>query len=251
MGRLAGKIALITGAAGGIGSALAHKLRAEGASLVLVDRDENGLRALAAELGGAEIVVGDVSVPETNVRAVATAISAYGRLDAVALNAGIEGGSGAIGELPVEEFDKVMNVNVRSVFLGLSSVIPAMRPGGAIVLTSSTLGVTAVAGFSPYVASKHAVMGLMRTAAIECGERNIRVNAINPGPIETRMVKSVSRLASPGDPDAFRKILTEMIPMKRFGEPSEVANLACFLLSDEASYCSGGFYTVDGAYTAV
>ncbi len=251
MSRHTNRTALITGAAGGIGSAIARKLRAEGASLVLVDRDEAALKALAEELGSAQIVCGDVSTPDLNTRAIATALTAFGKLDAVALNAGIEGACAPIGVLPVEEFDKVMSINVRGVFLGLSHAIPAMNAGGAIVLTSSTLGFTGTSGLSPYVTSKHAVMGLMRTAAIECAERDIRVNAINPGPIETRMVRAVGEAASPESPAAFRQALTDMVPMKRYGQPAEVANLVSFLLSDEASYCTGGFYTVDGAYTAV
>lgn len=250
MARHANRTALITGAAGGIGAEIARKLHGEGAALVLVDRDKAALRALADELGGAEIVCGDVSTAELNARAVATALSSFGTLDAVALNAGIEGPCAPIGVLPVEEFDKVMNVNVRSVFLGLSSAIPAMTAGGAIVLTSSTLGFTGTPGISPYVTSKHAVMGLMRSAALECAERDIRVNAVNPGPIETRMVRAVGAAASPESPDAFRQALTDLVPMKRYGQPEEVANMVSFLLSGEASYCTGAFYTVDGALTA-
>lgn len=249
--RMNGRVALVTGAAGGIGTAIARKLRAEGASVVLVDCDEDALAALAAELGDAVAVAGDVTSPDLNARAVETALARFGKLDAAALNAGIEGPAGPIGTMAVEDFDQVMNVNVRGVFLGLSSVMPSMSAnGGSIVLTSSTLGFTSSPGISPYVASKHAVMGLMRTAALEGAERNIRVNAINPGPVETRMVRAVGAAVSPADPQAFRTALTGMVPMKRYGQPEEVANFVCFLLSDEASYCSGGFHTIDGAYTA-
>lgn len=252
MGRMDGRVALVTGAAGGIGSAVAHKLSAEGAGLVLVDRDEAALAALAAELPGAQAVVGDVTTPELYERAVNAALASFGKLNAAALNAGVEGAPGRIGELPVEEFDRVMNVNVRGIFLSLSRVMPAMSAnGGSIVLTSSTFGITATPNFSPYVASKHAVMGLMRTAALEGAERNIRVNTINPGPIDTRMVRDLEQAVSPGDPLAFRNALTGMVPLKRYGQPAEVANLVCFLLSDEASYCTGGFHTVDGAYTTL
>lgn len=251
MKRLEGKVALVTGAAGGIGTAIAQKLHSEGASLILVDLDADKLNQAAAQLGNAICVAGDVSTEELNKKAVQAAIDNFGGLHLAALNAGIEGAAGVIGDLPIEAFDKVMSVNVRGVFLGLSAIMPHMKSagGGAIVMTSSSLGRRGTVAISPYVVSKHAVLGMMRSAALEGADHGIRVNTVNPGPIETRMVRSVGASVVPENPDAFREMLTGMVPMKRYGQPEEVANMVSFLLSDEASYCSGNLYAVDGAVT--
>jgi NAD(P)-dependent dehydrogenase (short-subunit alcohol dehydrogenase family) len=155
-------------------------------------------------------------------------------------------------------FDQVMAVNVRGVWLGLKYVIPAMRErgGGSIVITSSTAGIGGTAGMSAYTTSKHAVIGMMRTAAIECAPLGIRVNTVNPAPIETRMMRSLEemRVAAADDSEVTvertKKAYSARIPLQRYGDPEEVAKLMLFLASEDSSYCTGGVYMVDGGRSA-
>ena len=163
-----------------------------------------------------------------------------------------------IVDTPVEMFDKVMSVNVRGVWLGLKYIMPEMnkRGGGSIVITSSTAGVRGSPRMSPYSTSKHAVIGLMRSAAMEGSSMGIRVNTVNPAPIQTRMMRSIEsqRLDVGGlgfsSVEEIQETTAESSPLKRYGEPEEVANLMMFLASDESSYCNGGVYMVDGGVTA-
>jgi len=181
---------------------------------------------------------------------VQVALDRFGGLDIAVLNAGIEGKVAPIGEMAVADFDQVMNVNVRGVFMGLSKAMPAMATkGGSIVILSSTAGRQGSPGLSPYITSKHAVMGLMKSAAMEGAEKNIRVNTVNPGPIDTRMMRQIEINASPDDPNAMKEALLVGIPMKRYGTAQEVAEIISFLSSDRASYCTGNYYGVDGGRT--
>ena len=206
MKKLEDKVAIITGGAGGIGRAAAKLYCDEGAKVMLVDIDEVALKALAAEIGApnADYMVADVGDQlETEAYVTATK-ERFGSIDIALLNAGIEGMIQPIPDYTPEVFDKVINVNVRSVFLGLRASMPLMASeGGSIVITSSTAGIRAVGGMSAYVASKHAVIGLMRTAAVEGAESNIRVNSVNPSPINTRMIPSIEKQAGlpTGDPE--------------------------------------------------
>ncbi len=250
MGRLNGKVAMITGAAGGIGRAAARLFAAEGAQLLLIDLDGATLADLADELGHerVEAVTANVTDAEAIEAAVALALDRFGHLDIGLLNAGIEGKPGKITEMQDEEFDRVMAVNVRSVWLGLKYLMAAMeKSGGSIVITSSTSGLRAVRGMAPYTCSKHAVIGLMKAAAMEGAANKIRVNTVNPAPIDTAMI---TRLEEALYPDGNGRQMAAGVPLARYGEPEEVARMMLFLASDESSYCTGSVYMVDGGVTA-
>jgi len=157
-----------------------------------------------------------------------------------------------IPDYPLEVFDRVIAVNVRGVWLGLKHVIPAMAKGGggSIVITSSTAGIHGYAGASAYVTRKHAVVGMMRTAALECAPFKIRVNTVNPAPIETRMMRSLEEQFVPGHPGQAKEQMQSTIPLGRYGQPEEVAEVMLFLASDQSSFCTGGIYMVDGGVSA-
>lgn len=251
--RLKGKVALITGAAGGIGIAVARRFVAEGAQVMLADLDEAALKKVAEEFGSAASCIATDVTRAADVQAmVDKTLEQFGGLDIFVANAGIEGKIGEIIDSEVENFDKVMAVNVRGVWLGLHYAIPALqkRGGGSIVITSSGAGVQGSPGLAPYNTSKHAVIGLMRCAAHECAKHNIRVNTVNPGPIETRMMTAIEDGFVPGQGDVFKNAVNAATPMARYGTPDEVANLMLFLASDESSYCTGGVYMVDGGNSA-
>jgi NAD(P)-dependent dehydrogenase (short-subunit alcohol dehydrogenase family) len=256
MARLTGKVAIITGGAGGIGRAAGTLFAEEGANVLLVDLDEAALRDAVSSIGSdaASYVAADTTQPDEVERFVKTAVDRYGGVDVFLANAGIEGQLRLIQDYPIEVFDRVIAVNVRGVWLGLKYVIPAMRErgGGSIVITSSTAGIRGSAGLSAYVTSKHAVIGMMRTAAMECAPFKIRVNTVNPAPIETRMMRSLEEMIAENigaDSEMVGQIkgdFTANIPLGRYGEPEEVARMMLFLASDESSFCTGGVYMVDG-----
>ena len=253
MGKLENKIAIITGGAAGIGRAAAKLFIQEGAQVMLVDRDESALKSVAAELGEtkAAFVVGDVGDPGINQAFVSATIDRFGSIDIALLNAGIEGMIKPIVDYSVDIFDNVIKINVRGVFLGLKAIMPEMRKnGGSIVITSSTGGIRAIGGMSAYVTSKHAVIGLMRTAAVEGAAANIRVNAVNPSPVNTRMISSIESQAGLLTDENSIPPMARHTPLQRYGEPEEVAQLMLFLSSDDSSFCTGGVYMVDGGVSA-
>lgn len=254
MGRLDGKVAIITGAANGIGAAAARRFAAEGARLVLVDRDAAKLTATAAAIGpAASHVVADVSQDEDTRRYIAESVARHGGFDILLANAGILGQVKPIPDYPADVFDTVMAVNVRGVFLALRHAMPelARRGGGSIIVTSSTAGVRGSAGLSAYAASKHAVVGLMRTAALEGAAQNIRVNSVNPSPVDTNMANELAAGLDPQSPEQGRRYLHSRSPLGRYADPAEVADLMLFLASDEARFITGAVHMIDGARTAM
>lgn len=251
--RLAHKIILLTGACGGIGRAAARRFVDEGATLVLVDIDPSALAEAAAALGpAASHVAADVADPGQMERAVRFAVERHGGIDVFVANAGIEGAVERIEDYPLEDFERVYRVNVGGVFLGLKYAMPVLRErgGGSVIITSSAAGVSGIAKLSAYVASKHAVIGLMRSAALEGARYNIRVNTVNPGPVETRMMRSIEEGNAPGEADSIKRKMSAAVPLRRYALPEEVAGLMAFLASDDSSYCTGGVYLVDGGGNA-
>jgi NAD(P)-dependent dehydrogenase (short-subunit alcohol dehydrogenase family) len=247
--RLKNKVALITGAAGEIGLATARLFAAEGAKVVLADLNENALRQAVQEIGEtvADYAVVDVTNEEQTSAMVDKTVARFGRLDVFVANAGIEGRVGNIADSDVANLKKVLEVNVVGVWLGMHYAIPAMRAsgGGSIIITSSGAGVKGSPGTAPYNTSKHAVIGLMRCAALEYAKDNIRVNTVNPGPVDSRMMRSI------GDgygieTEKFHETITAATPLGRYCKPAEISPMMLFLASDEASYCTGSVYMVDG-----
>ncbi|WP_409305580.1 SDR family NAD(P)-dependent oxidoreductase [Peribacillus sp. SCS-155] len=248
-----GQVVLITGAAGGIGRAVAKKLANQGAKLTLVDVNLDSVNNLVSELRLPEENVlclrADVR-NESEVKAyVEDTMKKFGQIDGFFNNAGIEGAFGNLEDQEEEQFDKVIGVNLKGVYLGMKHVLPVMKKQGkgSIVNTASVAGLIGSPGLSPYVASKHGVLGLTKTVALEVAGQGIRVNAVCPGPINTRMMRSIEEGAAPGSSEDAQKQYASAIPFGRYGEAEEVANVVNFLLSDEASYVSSSAYTVDGA----
>lgn len=253
--RLAGKVAIITGATGGIGEATARRFLQEGASVMLVGRSADKLQETRARLNtdtGLAHFVADAADEEATAAAVAATIAAFGGVDILFANAGTEGKVAMIEDINRADFEQVLQTNVIGVWLAMKYCVQSMkqRGGGSIIITSSIAGVTAGAGIAPYNASKHAVNGLMKSAALELGAAKIRVNAIAPGPIDNRMIFSLEAQFLPETPALVRDDLISKIALQRYGTNEEVANLALFLASDESAYCSGGVYLLDGGYTA-
>lgn len=244
--RFEGQVAIVTGGAGGLGKALARRLLADGARVALVDSDQAQLERAASELGEALAIRADVTVEEDVVAYVRRTVEEYGRLDLFFNNAGVEGRMGRIVDTEVAEFDRVMAVNVRGVFLGLREVLRALRDqgsGGAVVNTASIAGLRGSARLAPYSTSKHAVIGLTQSAAREGAAYGVRVNAVAPGFIDTRMVHAINAMT--GDQQAAHDDLVARVPLGRLGTPEEVANIVSWLLSREASYVTGAVYLVD------
>jgi len=252
-----GKVAIITGGANGIGQAVAQSLAARGARGVLVvDRDvaagEATVAAIRAAGGTALFTSADVS-QSADVRAyVQLALDTWGAIDCFHNNAGIEGTIATTAEYDEAMFDSVMAINVKGVFLGLRHVLPVMlkQGHGAVVNTASVAAIFGTPGMPAYVASKHAVMGLTKVAAGEVGPQGIRVNAVCPGPIDTRMVRDIAKQVSPNNPDAVEARYAGSLPLRRYGSAQEVANVVLFLLSDLAGNITGAQYVVDGGRSA-
>ena len=251
-----GKGALITGAGNGIGRATALAFAKSGAKVVVVDRDSAAGEASAGIIrqqgGEARFVAADVTRSADVQNYVRQALDAYGKIDCFFNNAGIEGAWTHTADYDEAVFDQVIAVNVKGVFLGLRHVLPVMlrQKAGAIVNTASVAGLVATPGMPAYVASKHAVIGLTKTAAGEVAKSGVRVNAVCPGPVDTRMIHSLEQMINPADPVMVGQRYQAAIPMGRYVVPDEIANTVLFLCSDLASAITGAQYVVDGGRTA-
>lgn len=251
------KVALITGGSNGIGRATALGFASRGAKVVIVDRDQAGGEATAGVVrqqgGEALFVQADVTQPKDVQAYIDKAVAAFGRIDCFHNNAGIEGKVANTADYDEAVFDAVMAVNVKGVFLGLKYVLKQMlaqKTGGAIVNTASTAGLVGSPGMPAYVASKHAVLGLTKTASGEVARHGIRINAVCPGPIDTRMIHDLEAQLNPADPGRVGTRYRSSIPIGRYGQPEEVANTVLFLCSDLAGNITGAHYVIDGGRTA-
>jgi NAD(P)-dependent dehydrogenase (short-subunit alcohol dehydrogenase family) len=253
--RLDGKVAVVTGAAGVIGSATMRLLAARGARIVAVDRNKAELKAAIKELPPAAdplLVTADVTREEEVAEYVHAALDKFGTIDIFFNNAGIEGEVKPIPEYPLESFRKVLDVNVVGVFLGMKHVLPGMLKNkkGSIINTASIAGLMGSPHIAVYSASKHAVIGLTKSAAWECTGTGVRVNCVCPGLIDSRMLSTILQGRAGGNELPPQDKVVDRIPARRLGQASEVAAIVAFLASDDASYVSGSHYTVDGGRTA-
>lgn len=252
-----GKVAVVTGGGGGLGRAAALAFARTGARVCVVDVDADGGNqtvASARAMGGEAIFVrADVSQSADVQAYVAAALGAFGRIDIFFNNAGIEGKLAPVAECSEDNWDRVIAVNLRGVFLGLRYVLPVMleQKSGSIINTASGAGTFGAPGMAAYAASKHAVIGLTRSAAGEVARKGVRVNVVCPGPIDTRMQHAINAMVSPDDPDVAKARNLARNPMGRYSTPEEVAQVVLFLASDAASYVTGAAYLVDGGRTAV
>lgn len=241
MGRLEGKVAIVTGAASGIGEASAKVMAAEGARVCVADVNLEGAQLVAKEIcengGEAFALRVDVASPEQNVSMVEETVNTFGGLHVAHLNAGT-GAVGSVLDLSLDDWDRTMAVTLRGVFLGLQAAARAMvqGEGGSIVITSSAAGIGGVAMASPYSAAKHGVLGLAKSAALDLAAEGVRVNAVCPGVIETPPLRAM----------AERLVRKNKLPLGRAGTAEDVAHLVAFLASDDASYITGSVYSIDG-----
>ncbi|MFC4713578.1 SDR family NAD(P)-dependent oxidoreductase [Planococcus dechangensis] len=249
MTRLEGKVAVITGGAGEIGKVTAKRFMEEGAKVVIVDVSEDALKSAKQQLGGEVVTVqADVSKEDDVKNYVDKAVEAFGTIDVFFNNAGIEGKVSPLTKQTVEDFDQVIAINVRGVFLGLKHVLPVMyqQGSGSVINMSSVSGLSGSPNVSPYITSKHAVVGLTKAAAYESARHQVRVNSVHPSPVNSRMMRSLEEGLG-----TTEKTLSKTIPLGRYAESEDISNLVLFLASDESTFISGTQYRVDGGMAAL
>ncbi|MFD1362346.1 SDR family NAD(P)-dependent oxidoreductase [Lentibacillus salinarum] len=255
MGKLEGKVAIVTGGAGAIGQKTGENFLKEGAKVVLVDMNRDSLDKAKSNLkhyGEVIAIKADVSNEDEVKNYINETIEKFGRIDIFFNNAGIEGKVAPIVDQEIDDFDKVFKVNVHGVFLGLKHVLPVMskQRSGSIINTSSDAGLSGDPGIGPYAASKHAVVGLTKTAALEVAHDNVRVNSIHPTSVNTRMMRSIESGVNPEDDSKAKEALMNEIPLGRYGETHDISNLVLFLATDDSSFISGSQYRIDGGIGA-
>jgi NAD(P)-dependent dehydrogenase (short-subunit alcohol dehydrogenase family) len=250
--RLRGKSALITGGAGSIGLATAAAFVAEGANVMITDLDEGALVAAVGSIdvaGSGAVVasqVADVTVEDEVAAAVAAAVSRFGHLDVVFANAGIAGTPSPLTEFPLDVFERVLKVNVVGSMLVCKHALGAMSDGGSLIINSSVTGLVGIPNIAAYVTSKHALVGLMRTAAKEMTDRRIRVNSLHPGPTDNEFQHRIEMLETGAGEAEAEKIFNSFIPLGRHASPAEIAAAVVYLASDESAFMTGHTFAIDG-----
>lgn len=251
MKKLENKVAVITGGSGAIGSTAAKLFLREGAKVVIVDINEEALKQTAQALNSPNIsyIQADVSKSADVQKYVRHAVNTFGKIDVFFNNAGIEGVVKPITEYPEEEFDRLIGINVKGVWLGIKYMLPEMNDGGSIINTSSVAGLMGSPSMTAYVASKHAVIGITRTVAHEAAPRGIRVNSVHPSPVNNRMMRSLEDGYAPGQGEAVKKGFEDTIPLKRYATNEDIANGVLFLASDDSKFITGSKLIIDGGMT--
>ncbi|WP_010532369.1 SDR family NAD(P)-dependent oxidoreductase [Lentibacillus jeotgali] len=257
MGRLKGKVAIITGAAGNLGKQAAEIFLSEGAKVSLVDLDRPKLEQVQNELSDENVFIVEANVTkEEDVKNyVDQTVNKFGSVDIFFNNAGIIGEVGSIDQQSVDNFNKVLSINTMGIFLGMKHVIPVMKKQqqGSIINTSSVDGLRGSPNMAPYSASKHAVVGLTKTASLECAGNNIRVNSIHPAPVSGNMMKTVHQgqgTTQGNEEEQVEEEITKSIPLGHYADSKNIANLVLFLGSDESEFITGAEYRVDGGMGA-
>ncbi len=247
------KVVLITGGSGGIGSTAAKMFVERGAKVMLVDIDEDALKKTVEEIGAdkADYVAADVSDERQVMNYVDKTIEKFNTIDVFFNNAGVEGKVLPLDEYPLDEFNKVIDINVKGVYYGLRHVFPKMKKnGGSIIMTSSVAGMMGTPNVLPYVTSKHAVVGMMKSAAQEGAPHKIRVNTINPSPVDNRMMRSLEDGFAPGEAESAKQNFEQSIPLGRYATNEEVAKVALFLAGEDSEFITGTINPIDGGMTA-
>ena len=252
MKKLENKVAIITGGSGSIGKATAFLFLEQGAKVMLVDLSEEALKGAVKALDSKQVnyCVADVSNAIEVDHYINETVKRFGKIDVFFNNAGIEGVVKPLIDYPEDVFDKVVAVNIKGVWLGNKYALPQMNDGGSIIMTSSVAGLVGFSGLSAYVTSKHAVVGIMRTTALEAASRKIRVNTVHPSPVNNRMMRSIEEGASAGHSEEVKHQFEAAIPLGRYAEPIEIAKLVLFLASDDSQFITGTTQVIDGGMCA-
>ena len=253
MGKIDGKVCVVTGGAGSIGLASAKLFVAEGGSVLLVDRDASELAKAAHSIAAQDRVdtlAADVADSHATKNYLSAALSRFGKIDVIFSNAGMSGAIAPVTDYPDDLFDRVMAVNVRASFLACKYGLPLMSDGGSIIITSSIMGVSSAPAIVGYATSKHAVIGLMKVVAKEAASRNIRVNVLAPGPVDNSFQDDIEKRISAAIGTDATAMINGHIPLGRHARPEEIAQTALFLASDASSFCTASVYMTDGGMNA-